>query len=133
MPLIVGIVRNEFHGLYSIDKIHKKEMHSYNLVFKEKHRRTSQLTTFFVEKLWLHSISSNTFTPIFLKWTLPYLNLFQIYVYIKPKNKMANSTDSDEMAPDEPSHQDLHCLQRYLFWSAMLEELNQSKNLKTYL
>ena len=30
---------------------------------------------------------------------------------------MANSVDPDETARDEPSHLDLHCLQRYLFWS----------------
>ena len=31
---------------------------------------------------------------------------------------MANSLDPDETAHNEPSHLDLHCLHRYLFWSA---------------
>ena len=34
---------------------------------------------------------------------------------------MANSVDPDETAHYEPSHQDLHCLQRYLIWSAVLK------------
>ena len=33
-------------------------------------------------------------------------------------NRMANNVDPDEMAHYEPSHLDLHCLQRYLSWSA---------------
>ena len=41
----------------------------------------------------------------------------------KIKNRMANSEDPDEMAHNEPSHQDLHCLQRYLIWSVMLKGL----------
>ena len=36
---------------------------------------------------------------------------------------MANSVDPDEMAHYEPSHLDLHCLQRQLIWSAGLEGL----------
>ena len=36
---------------------------------------------------------------------------------------MANSVDPDEMAHYEPSHQDLHCLHKYLFWSAGMEGL----------
>ena len=35
----------------------------------------------------------------------------------KSKNRMTKSVDSDETAGYEPSHQDLHCLQRYLYWS----------------
>ena len=35
---------------------------------------------------------------------------------------MANSVDPDETAR-EPSHQDLHCLHRYLFWYAGLTGL----------
>ena len=31
---------------------------------------------------------------------------------------MANSIDPDETAHDEPSHLDLYCLRRYLYWSA---------------
>ena len=34
---------------------------------------------------------------------------------------MTNSLDPDEMAHYEPSHLDLHCLQRYLFWSVGLK------------
>ena len=33
---------------------------------------------------------------------------------------MANRVDLDETARDEPSHLDLHCLLRYLTWSAGL-------------
>ena len=29
------------------------------------------------------------------------------------KNRVANSVDPDEMAHHEPSHLDLHCLQKY--------------------
>ena len=39
------------------------------------------------------------------------------------KNRMANNVDSVEMACYEPSHLDLHCLGRYLSWSAMLKGL----------
>ena len=31
---------------------------------------------------------------------------------------MTNRVDPNETARYEPSHQDLHCLQRYVFWSA---------------
>ena len=41
----------------------------------------------------------------------------------KIKNIMANSVDPDETAYDEMSHLDLHCLHRYLFWSAGLKGL----------
>ena len=34
----------------------------------------------------------------------------------KIKNRMANSVDPDEMAHYEPSHLNLHCLQRCLVW-----------------
>ena len=37
---------------------------------------------------------------------------------------MANSVDPDEMAHYEPSHLDLHCLQRYLCWSAGMKEVS---------
>ena len=37
---------------------------------------------------------------------------------------MANSVDPDEMACYEPSHLDLHCLQRYLYWSVWMKQLN---------
>ena len=36
---------------------------------------------------------------------------------------VANGEDPDEMAHHEPSHLDLHCLQRYLFWPASLKRL----------
>ena len=37
---------------------------------------------------------------------------------------MANSVDPDETACYEPSHLDLHCFHRYLFWSAGQKGLN---------
>ena len=36
---------------------------------------------------------------------------------------MANSVDQDETAHDEPSHLDLHCLRKCLFWSTGMKEL----------
>ena len=38
---------------------------------------------------------------------------------------MANSIDPDETAHYEPSHLDLHCLQKYLSWSNGLAGLTQ--------
>ena len=38
---------------------------------------------------------------------------------------MANSVDPDETAHYEPSHLDLHCLHRYLFWSAGLKGFSE--------
>ena len=38
---------------------------------------------------------------------------------------MASSVDPDEMAHDEPSHLDLHCLHRYLYQSTKLKGLKQ--------
>ena len=40
---------------------------------------------------------------------------------------MANSGDPDETARYEPSHLDLHCLQRYLYWSARMKRLKSDK------
>ena len=40
------------------------------------------------------------------------------------KNRMATHVDPDETARHEPSYQDLHCLHRYLFWSAGLKRLS---------
>ena len=37
--------------------------------------------------------------------------------------RMAQSVDPDEMAHDELYHLDLHCLHRYLFWSARMKGL----------
>ena len=39
---------------------------------------------------------------------------------VKNQNGMANRVD-----PDEPSHQDLHCLYRYLVWSEGLKGLRR--------
>ena len=39
---------------------------------------------------------------------------------------MANSVDPDEMAHYEPSHLDLHCLQKYLYWSIVMKEQKKS-------
>ena len=65
----------------------------------------------------------NPFIPVFLKWTLPSLNLntsistnrgFSLKLKKKKKkkkkNRMANRIDHDEL-----THLDLHCLQRRLF------------------
>ena len=38
------------------------------------------------------------------------------------KNRMVNSVDPDEMTRFKPPHMDLHCLDRYMFWSAGLKE-----------
>ena len=37
---------------------------------------------------------------------------------------MANSVDPDETARYEPSHLDLRCLQRYLYWSVGMNGLS---------
>ena len=37
-------------------------------------------------------------------------------------NRIANSIDPDDMAHYELSHLDLHCLQRYMKWSAGLKD-----------
>ena len=42
---------------------------------------------------------------------------------MKNPNKMASSADPDEMAHYEPSHQDLHCLGKKMFWSVGLKGL----------
>ena len=64
------------------------------------------------------SKSSNPFTPKFLKWPLPALNLDMSTIAKvdtrkkkKKKNRMANSVVPDKTAPYEPSHLDLCCLQ----------------------
>ena len=41
----------------------------------------------------------------------------------KIKIRMANSVDPNEMAHYKPSHLDLYCLRRYLFWSVRLNGL----------
>ena len=40
---------------------------------------------------------------------------------------MANNVASDETARDEPSHLELHCFQKYLYWSAGMKELIATK------
>ena len=46
-------------------------------------------------------------------------------VTICVKNRMINSVNPDETAHDEPSHLDLHSLQKYLFWSTGLKEIRR--------
>ena len=63
-------------------------------------------------------------------------NFFEVGGIIKPLlvvhsvvfdfYRMVKSVDPDEMAHDKLSHLDLHCLHRYLFWSARLKGLNVS-------
>ena len=43
----------------------------------------------------------------------------------KFKNRMANSVDLDETAHNEPSHLDLQCLQKCVFWFTRLKGLKQ--------
>ena len=59
----------------------------------------------------------NPFTPKFLKLTLLTINFDMSTVangapLQKTKTRMANSVHPDETALSEPSHLDLHCLQR---------------------
>ena len=68
-----------------------------------------------------------------LRWTLSLLSfwsrLFHHWIWTCLllqkwyQSKIANSVDPDEMAHYEPSHLDLHCLQRYPFLSAWLKWL----------
>ena len=53
-------------------------------------------------------------------WTCP---LLHIWMPVKVQNRIANSVDPDETAHDEPSHQDLHFLQRHMLWSVGLKTL----------
>ena len=46
---------------------------------------------------------------------------------IENSKTRANSVDPDEVAHDEPSHQDLRCLQIQLFLSLVLKELSSIK------
>ena len=46
---------------------------------------------------------------------------------VSRKSRFANSVDADEMAHYEASHLHLHCLQRYLFGSTGLKELNKNR------
>ena len=67
----------------------------------------------------------NPSTPKFLKSTHPSLNLDTLFVANRGFNQIIitdwYSVDPDETARDEPSHLDLHCLERYLVWSAGLK------------
>ena len=45
----------------------------------------------------------------------------QIGISVKSQHRIANSVDPDETAHDEPSHQALHRLHIYLFWSLGLK------------
>ena len=62
--------------------------------------------------------------------------MLRIWMSVTNQNRMANSVDPDETAHYEPSHQDLHCLHRFLVWSAGLKSeanlhdmLNLRKNI----
>ena len=50
-------------------------------------------------------------------------NFHPSHVIFRIQRQRANSVDLDEMAHDEPPHQDLHCLQVYLFSSLVIKEL----------
>ena len=47
----------------------------------------------------------------------------QTHIIFRIQRLEGNSVDLDEVALDEPPHQDLHCLQIYLFSSLALKEL----------
>ena len=61
-----------------------------------------------------------------MDYSIPYFGCPLIGFQSKIKNRMVNSVDTDEMAHYEPSHLDLHCYHRYLFWSTGLKGLNYS-------
>ena len=64
----------------------------------------------------------NPSTPDFLKWTLPALNLEMLTDgSVKSLKPNSNQWRAWETAPYEPSHMNLHCLHRYLFWSEGLQ------------
>ena len=42
----------------------------------------------------------------------------------KINNRVANSVDPDDTAHYVPFHQDLHCLQKYIFWFVGMKGLN---------
>ena len=53
---------------------------------------------------------------------------------LSPSNTIdysANSVDLDEVAPNEPPHQDLHCLQIQLFASLVPKSFRQAGALQT--
>ena len=63
-------------------------------------------------------------------WTLPSPNLYTIIVAKrvsgKNQNQVASSVDPDGTAHYEPFHLDLHCLQRLMFCSTVLNWLNRA-------
>ena len=67
----------------------------------------------------LMALELTPFTIEFLKW-IPSLNLDKSIV----ANRDVSQKAPDEMADNEPSHLDLHCWQRYQFWSARLKGLS---------
>ena len=73
----------------------------------------------------------NPFTPAFLKWAHSSLNLDTSIVenrgFSLRSRTMANSVHPDETARYEPSHLDLHCLQRYMCKSAGMKGLKTSR------
>ena len=78
--------------------------------------------------LWKRSTTENfnPFIPEFLEWTPPFLNLdlttnANTEFQSKIKNRMADSVDPDEIACNELSHLDLHCLHLHRFWSTRLK------------
>ena len=75
-----------------------------------------------------------TLSPLFLKNRLFYLCIwthhcckqgFQSHV----NNRIGNSVDPDETARYEPSHLDLHCVQKYLYWFGLHGYIFQFRNL----
>ena len=73
------------------------------------------------------------FTPEFLKWDHPSLNLDNFIVanrgLVKINHTMANGVDPDEMASYDSSHLDLHCLLMYPCWSAGMHGYKDQWNL----
>ena len=71
--------------------------------------------------MWLNKSPQKPFTPEFLKWSLPSLNLDKSIV--ENRSFSLNSVDPDEMNSYEQSCLDLHPWQRHLHWSARLKRL----------
>ena len=89
-------------------------------------RPQSRNTTFLRQQRKVDSILTNLihFIPNFPRWSHPFFNLDTSTVAnrdIKNQEQTANSADPDETAHHEPSHLDLHCLNKSLFWSTVLK------------
>ena len=73
----------------------------------------------------------NTFIPEFLKWSssleLDMSTDAKRGFSLKSKQN-GISTDHDETDFCEPSHLDLHCFHRYLFWPVGLKGLNSFRH-----